>query len=106
MYDIPRNTFRTAITISSAAQVFNKYPEAPRRNASAATQGSGFIVRYQLRCGQHLFDLLPGIQTVQNRHSDVEDDHVWLQICSASEQRAAVAHCAYHIKFRFEQLLA
>ena len=88
------------------ATFVGKILKTPRRNVSAAACGSGFIVRYTSLTAGSIFDLLPGIQAVQNRHSDVDDDHVWLQICRASEQRAAVAHCADHIKFRVEQLLA
>jgi len=36
---------RIALTNSSAAELFTMYPEAPRRNASAATSGDMFIVR-------------------------------------------------------------
>src|SRR5881396_2172076 len=44
-YDSDLRARRIALTNSSAAELFTMYPEAPRRNASAATSGDMFIVR-------------------------------------------------------------
>src|ERR1017187_9179752 len=60
----------------------------------------------QLDGGQHFLHLPPRVQTIENRHGDIYDDHVRLQFAGGTHQGATVAHGSDHVKLCFEKPLA
>jgi len=50
--------------------------------------------------------LLAGIQTIEQRHRDFQNDHIRFQTRGDTNQRAAIVHNAYDLKLRFQHILA
>jgi hypothetical protein len=53
-----------------------------------------------------LFHLFSGIEAVQLRHGDIEDDNVGPEVGRGLQQGTTVGDHAYNFKFRFEKALA
>ena len=104
-YDRPCMTSRIAVASSDEVERLSTYADAPDRNASAATSASSFIVKNtSLMFRDLLLDLTAGFEAVQERHRDVEDDDVGLELLCGGNQGAPVGHLTDDVALFGQQL--
>ena len=81
-----------AINSSEAAHDFSTYPEAPRRCSAWKFRVGVHGQEDHGDIRRHLFDLLAGIQAVQQVHGDVGDDDIRFQLQVRLQQLSSIRH--------------
>ena len=95
-----------ASSSSEPADRFSSMRAAPARKASAARSGS-LVHRHEHQPGRRieLSHLTRGVESVEQRHRDIDDDDVRLVLPHRRDHRPSVADMADHLAHRREQRL-